>query len=118
LPPDYSISSAEWVKQQIDLIDKGEVKEVIASCYSLSGESKDDPSQLARYLKDRQGFLDYAGARELGLPEGSGAVEGGHRHVIQARLKLPGTWWKTETVNPMLALRTLRADGWWGEFWN
>lgn len=48
---------------------------------------------------------------------GSGVVEGGHRYVVQARLKLPGTWWKEETVNPMLALRTLRANGCWEAFW-
>ena len=52
-----------------------------------------------------------------GLPLGSGAVEGGHRHVIQARLKLPGAWWKEETLNPMLALRTLRSNAQWEAFW-
>ena len=52
-----------------------------------------------------------------GLPLGSGAVEGGHRHVIQARLKLPGAWWKEETLNPILALRTLRANAQWEAFW-
>ena len=44
-------------------------------------------------------------------------VEGGHRTVIQARLKLPA-WWKEETVDPMLALRTLRANGQWEAFWH
>ena len=48
----------------------------------------------------------------------SGAVEGGHRSVIQDRLKLPGTWWSEETVNPMLALRSLRANNRWEAFWN
>ena len=74
--------------------------------------------RLAGYLEKRQGRLDYAAARQEGLPIGSGAVEGGHRHVIQARLKLPGAWWKEETVNPMLALRSLRANSCWPAFWN
>ena len=119
LPPDYHLPKEEWVKQQIELIDSGEVKKVIASCNSLSDGNKENKlSKLAGYLEERQGYLDYVGARELGLPEGSGAVEGGHRHVIQERLKLPGTWWREETLNPMLALRTLRANNWWEEFWN
>lgn len=40
---------------------------------------------------------------------GMGEVESGHRSVIQARLKLSGAWWKEETAESMLALRTLRA---------
>ena len=55
--------------------------------------------------------MDYAAAGAEGLPIGSGMVEGGRRAVIQARLKLPRAWWKEETVNPMPALRTLRANG-------
>jgi len=38
--------------------------------------------------------------------------------VIQAGLKLPGTWWKQETISPMLVLRTLRAGGKWEAFWH
>ena len=75
-------------------------------------------NRLAGYLDARQDQLDYAAAQQLGLPIGSGAVEGGHRHVIQGRLKLPGAWWKEETVNPMLALRSLRVNDRWNAFWN
>lgn len=109
----------EWVQQQVNLIDQGKVSQVIATCRAGGGGRPDHPlDQLAGYLERQQDHLDYASAREQGLPIGSGAVEGGHRHVIQARLKLPGTWWREETVNPMLALRTLRANGWWQVFWN
>ena len=33
------------------------------------------------------------------------------------RLKLPGAWWHPDIVNPMLALRVLRANDWWDDFW-
>jgi len=33
------------------------------------------------------------------------------------RLKLPGTWWHLENVDFMLALRLIRANGWWENFW-
>jgi len=119
LPSDYTVSGKQWVEQQIDLIDGGEVVEVMSQCNALSKGNIDHPlGELRRYLTNQQKHLDYDSAREQGLPTGSGAVEGGHRHVIQARLKLPGTWWKEETLNPMLALRTLRANGRWQVFWN
>ncbi len=74
-------------------------------------------NRLAGYLEKRQGQMDYAGAQREGLPLGSDAVESGHRHVIQGRMKFPGAWWKDETVNPMVALRTLRDNGRWEAFW-
>jgi hypothetical protein len=119
LPQGGEEAARAWVAQQMALIDQGKVVEVMANCAGAGDENSQKPlSQLARYLENQQGHLDYAGAKEQGLPLGSGAVEGGHRHVIQARLKLPGTWWKEETLNPMLALRTLRANGGWEAFWN
>ena len=93
----------EWVAQQLAQIDAAKVAQVIAECRALAGEEPEHPlAALGRYLEHQREHLDYGVAREQGLPVGSGAVEGGHRHVIQARLKLPGTWWKEATVNSML----------------
>jgi len=119
LPAGHPESAQEWVSRQVERIDQGKVAEVIIECRSLARGGAQDPwQQLAGYLEHQCEHLGYAEASEQGLPIGSGAVEGGHRHVIQARLKLPGTWWKEERVNPMLGLRTLRANGWWEGFWN
>jgi hypothetical protein len=118
--PDRSGETAkEWVQRQVSQIDQGEISRVIANCRAGGGAGSDHPlHQLAGYLEHQQGHLNYSLAREQGLPVGSSAADGGHRHVIQARLKLPGTWWKEESVNPILALQTLRANGWWPMFWN
>jgi len=119
LPGADAESAKRWVTEQVARIDQGKVAQVVRECGSNGGQSTNHPlSQLARYLQNQGEHLDYATAKEQGLPIGSGAVEGGHRHIIQARLKLPGTWWNQETVNPMLALRTLRANGSWEAFWN
>lgn len=128
------IDREAWVSQQIRRIDQGRTMEVVAQCRNPLGRNPlgrnplgrnplgdggEYPlEQLANYLESRLEQLDYAGARKEGLPLGSGAVEGGHRHVIQARLKLPGAWWKETTLNPMLALRTLRSNGHWLAFWS
>ena len=72
-------SAKAWVSEQLGRIDRGQAE---------AGGGR-PLEQLAGYLENRQEQLDYAAAREQGLPLGSGAVEGGHRHVIQARLNCP-----------------------------
>jgi hypothetical protein len=71
-----------------------------------------------RYLSARREQLDYAGALAAGLPIGSGLIEGGHRHVVQARLKRSGAWWLEGNARSMLALRVARANGDWPRYWN
>lgn len=70
-----------------------------------------------RYLSDRREQLNYAGALAAGLPIGSGLIESGHRHVVQARLKRAGTWWLASTARAMIGLRVLRANGDWERYW-
>jgi hypothetical protein len=75
-------------------------------------------SQTAhRYLQERRDQLDYAGARQKGLPIGSGEIESGHRHVIQHRLKIAGGWWTERNMESMLQLRSARANNWWDTYW-
>lgn len=56
--------------------------------------------------------------RVTGLPISSGEVESAHRYIPQKRLKIPGATWHLDTVNPMLALRIIRANGWWDDLYN
>jgi hypothetical protein len=35
----------------------------------------------------------------------------------QKRLKLPAACWRPESLNPMLAFRVLRENGWWHDIW-
>lgn len=71
-----------------------------------------------RYIKNRPHQLDYKAALAQGLPIGSGEIESAHRYVIQQRLKLPGAWWAPDSVDSMLALRIIRANDKWDEYWN
>jgi hypothetical protein len=71
----------------------------------------------ARYLTNRPGQFDYQRALAAQLPIGSGEIESAHRYVIQQRLKLAGAWWKEDTAADMLALRTLRANDQWNQYW-
>ena len=83
-------------------------------------KSDDQPcaiTQAYKYLKNRESYLDYAAAREEGLPIGSGEVESAHRSILQDRLKLSGAWWLLKTATGVAHLRVLRANQRWHEIW-
>jgi hypothetical protein len=71
-----------------------------------------------RYLTNRLDCLDYPKALELRLPIGSGMIESGHRHVLQARLKKAGTAWLQDHADQIAHLRVLRANHQWASLWN
>lgn len=70
-----------------------------------------------RYLGNRTDQLDYAYAIAHDLPVGSGLIESGHRHVLQARIKKAGAWWTEDNVHALCQLRTLRANHQWDQYW-
>ena len=107
-----------WVLKQVERIESGLIEQVLKDCDKKAGGNKDSPLfHLKRYIEERRDFLDYKRAEEGLWPVGSGIVESGHKHVIQKRLKLPGTWWKEENVNPMCALPAIRSNHWWEDYW-
>ena len=57
-----------------------------------------------------------ADIRDRDLPVGSGEAESGVRHLIKRRLSIAGAWTETH-ADLMLALITIRASGWWDDFW-
>lgn len=70
-----------------------------------------------RYLSNRSETLDYRAAIAAGLPIGSGLIESGHKHILQARLTLPGSCWLQANAESMAQLRMLRANDRWSELW-
>lgn len=65
------------------------------------------------FLKNRN-RMRYADFRRLNLPIGSGCVESAIRRVINLRMKSPGSFWKPETAEAMLFLRSQLLSGRWG----
>lgn len=74
--------------------------------------------QAVRHLENRRDQLDYAFAIKHGLPVGSGMIESGHRHVLQARLKRSGTWWSPQNLHDMAQLRVTRSNNLWHAYWH
>ena len=69
-----------------------------------------------RYLDNHRSYLDYPWAIERDLPIGSGEAESGIRHVFKKRMDVAGAW-KEPNAQRVLALITIRASGWWDDFW-
>jgi hypothetical protein len=111
-----------WIEQQKTAAKESRINDILTALNPhLEPESvsnKDAPVRSAyRYIQNRLDQFDYKSAQAAGLPIGSGEVEGGHRSVIQERLKIPGAWWKEDNADHMLALRTLRANCDWDRYW-
>lgn len=106
-----------WVNQHLDTLDAGGASSVLAELAAHRGRGKTRVAQLHHHLARFADAMNYADYRNRGWPIGAGEVESAHRYIPQKRLKIPGASWKPSTVNPMLALRVIRANRWWKDFW-
>ena len=108
-----------WVKPRVRAISDGNVEAVLKE---LEEENDKNPNKrlkrLIGYIKRFYDALDYDNFKSLGYPIGSGEIESAHKSIPQKRLKIPGASWHADSIDPMLALRILRADDWWEDFWN
>ena len=112
-----------WLDKQKDLLKQNDYQSVLGELDAFlevdTIESPNAPVRAChRYIKNRPHQLDYKAALAKGLPIGSGEIESAHRYIIQQRLKLPGAWWAPDNVDSMLALRIIRANNKWDEYWN
>lgn len=116
---DYKADAREsWVRERMDLMECGSVGIALGKLREeLAATGNERLRQLVKHTERFRNSVHYAHYRKLGLPTGSGEVESAHRSIPQKRLKLPGACWHPDTINPMLALRVLRANGWWEDFW-
>jgi hypothetical protein len=112
-----------WRRTQQRRLKRGAVAKVIQTMAEHL-EPEDTPEENApvrnghRYLVNRTDCLDYPRALRLELPIGSGLIESGHRHVLQARLKKAGAAWLLQNADHIANLRVLRANGDWLGLWN
>ena len=112
-----------WRRTQQARLKRGAWEKVIAALAEHL-EPASTPEEEApvrnghRYLSNRTDCLDYPRALRLELPIGSGMIESGHRHVLQARLKKAGAAWLAEHADQIANLRVLRANRQWSTLWN
>jgi len=112
-----------WRRTQQNRLKRGALGKVIQALEEhlepAATPEEDAPVRNGhRYLTNRTDCMDYPRALKLGLPIGSGMIESGHRHVLQARLKKAGTAWLADHADQIANLRVLRANGQWLSLWN
>ena len=113
----------QWRRTQQQRLRRGDVAKVLAALAEhlepVGTVEEEAPVRNAqRYVTNRKDSLDYPRALALGLPIGSGMIESGHRHVLQARLKKAGTAWLPDHADQIAHLRVLRANHQWESLWN
>lgn len=107
-----------WVDAHMERLETGHSDQVLAAFARHKGRGKKRVTQMHNHLKRFADAVHYEAFRAQGLPTGSGEIESAHRYIPQKRLKLPGASWLPKNINPMLSLRLLRANDWWGTYWD
>ena len=94
------------------------VEEILTRLRTLRLEQSppQEVEDAIRYLSNHKDLMQYAKARSLGLPIGSGSVEATCKCVVAVRFKRSGARWKSEGASPLLNVRSwLTSDQqvWW-----
>lgn len=106
-----------WILAAMKSLASGRQAQFRKRLRTHKGQGAHRVQNLQKHIKRFADCVHYDRYRELGYPIGSGDVESCHRSIPQRRLKLPGTWWHPDSINPMLSLLIIRPNGWWEDFW-
>jgi hypothetical protein len=124
LEPITGVPAQEWAKNALAKLEIKCVDEVVSemkNAWEASGDDEksrnDTLRREAAYFERNKDSVAYAEYRENGWSTASGEVESCHGHLVQARMKIGGAWWHPDGVDDVLALRLLKANGWWEEYW-
>ena len=115
-----SPETSQWVQLNQQLLDRGEVAEVVVSMQQLPAE--DETARNAQrtsieYFQKNKRRMRYACFRSQGLFIGSGVIEAGCKTIIGQRLKQSGMRWTVRGANAIIALRCCQLSHRWEEFW-
>jgi len=124
LAPMTGIAPQTWAKAALGVLESGDAQHVVGHLHQAwlaSGKDEatrnDTLRREANYFERNSDAVAYADFRAKGWSTASSEIESSHRHLVQARLKISGAWWRPDTVGNVLALRMLKANGWWDEYW-
>lgn len=110
------VNRRRWVDDIITGFMEGKIEETLAN---IDPENYEDAkisnkvAELKSYLENNKNRLNYKEYRDKGYFIGSGAVESGHKCVLQRRLKQPGMRWNEEGAQAMACLRTAYKSNKW-----
>jgi hypothetical protein len=107
----------DWVREQTAKILAGKHRDVRAgirrrasTCGFRSAE-RAGADECARYLGNKQDYLDYPAFLTAGWPVASGLIEGAARWLIKDRMEITGARWGLDGAEAVLKLRALVGTG-------
>lgn len=113
------VDAQAWADAALQKLEIGRVDEVVAelrAAYEQSGIER--LRNNADYFERNRDCVAYADYRARGWSQASSEIESAHRHIVQVRIKIPGAWWHPDNIPNILALRMLKANGWWEDYWD
>ena len=90
-----------------------ELKKEIVKQITYPKRRKEALNKFKNYFMKNRNRMQYSHFHNLKIPTGSGCVESAIRRVINLRMKSPGIFWKQETSESMLFLRSQLLSGRW-----
>lgn len=114
-------NSMAWVDSLSTWCRNGSAEEAAAelkrSTFYTPNNQDSAVLKFVRYIENRPNQFNYPTLREAGLPVGSGKIESTNRQLVQKRMKLPGAWWHSSSVPPVLNLLVTWYNGQWKDLW-
>jgi len=123
--PESSPEAHAWVERQQKRFREGRVKDVIREIRKLArdgtirGKARREAAlKIAAYYETNRERMRYDRYRRMGLPIGTGAVEGACRHLVKDRMERSGMRWTVEGGQAILTLRGIYVSDHWEPFWS
>ena len=107
----------DWVREQTAKILAGKHRDVRAgirrraTAFGFRGAERAGADECARYLQNKQDYLDYPGFLAEGWPVASGLIEGAARWLVKDRMEVTGARWSLDGAEAVLKLRALVGCG-------
>ena len=107
----------QWLAQRKNQLWRGEIQPVVRAIKQLDLNPADRDRE-ANYFSKHARAMTYLEFCEMGLPVGSGVVEGGGcKGIVEGRLKRVGMRWSRSGAENMLALCCEYGSGRWEQIW-
>lgn len=103
-----------WAQERIEELRRDGVEPVckaLAEAKAVKGEQAEILRRERGYFRTNADRMNYPAFRAQGLPIGSGAVEGSAKHLVQQRMKRPGTRWSPGGAQAVLNVRSHLLSG-------
>ena len=96
----------------------GPILNALAECSSQDARDPEAAHTHAQYFSNQQTRRDYPRYARMGLPIGSGIIEGACKTVLKQRLSASGMRWTRPGAQAVATLRALHRSHQWDAWWH